>query len=253
MRAVRLDRGRYRAQVERVRRRFEQASSRLRGMLKDEVREAGRITAGYLARLTFPNRFGVVLLKKAMAGDLRSAYATPGVVYGSLEQLHGAGPAKAFYAAYMARDYTRARQVMAAVGHAWAGVPMGALDPALHDPARNSKGRITLARPLQIVPPEDLKKYIVEAQKRMGKTASGWAACALILGSELGIPRWKRSATHGGGGGAVDVISTDTRQVVVLVNLRPLARRHISPGQVNRAVKMGRQALAYALRRGRVR
>jgi hypothetical protein len=251
MRSVSFDRGRWRNQIARLHNRFRKNTEELNALLREETREAARITAGYLARLTFPNRYGVHLLKLAITADLRNAYATASALYADLERRHGKSIAAAFYAAFSRRDYPAARSILNRLGHPWAAVPMGNLDPSLHNPARDAKGRIRLEIPLQIIPNEDLHSYLPIALRRMGKTASGWSACALILGGEEHIPHFKSTAVHGTAGGAVETIQTATRTVVVLHNLRPLAKRHLSPGLSRQAVAMGRDYLAYAIRHRR--
>lgn len=249
MKFVNFDRGRWRKGISVQRARFAKEQGRIHDILQPALREAARIAAVELARWTFPNRFAVSLLKKSIAMDVRQVFATAGKVYGSMESRFGKGPAGAFYAAFSRGNYRAAADIMLTVGHPWAGVPMGPLQPALHEGARNARGRVYLATPLQIVANDEITAYLPLVYAKMGKTASGFAACAVALGGEHGIPRYKSTSVHGSSGGRVSVMRSGARQVIILKNLRPLARKHISPIQIQRAVTAGRNHLAAELRR----
>lgn len=223
---------------------------REKAAVEKATKDAAAFAARDLARVTFPNRFGFVLAKAAMIADVRQVYATAGDVYQKMKDA-GDPPQilNGFYGAFMAGDYSAAREFLrrsrANVGRARVG---GGLDESLHDQARGGRARPSNKEPLQIVRPDERKRYEAKAIKRLGKTASGWSACAEILG-EPQKDGWKSTAVHGFGGGAVTVKRTDSAVFYVLKNLRPMARRHISGGQVKRVLSQASMRMLGAVKK----
>jgi hypothetical protein len=213
------------------------------------TKDAAAFAARDLARVTFPNRFGFILAKAAMIQDVRQVYATAGDVYDKMKKA-GDPPQilNGFYSAFMAGDYSAAREFLrrsrADVGRARIG---GGLDESLHDQARGGRARPANKEPLQIVRPDERKRYEAKAIKRLGKTASGWSACAEILGQPQ-ADGWKSTAVHGFAG-AVEVKRSESAVFYVLKNLRPLARRHISGGQVKRVLSQASMRMLGAVKK----
>jgi len=90
------------------------------------------------------------------------------------------------------------------------------------------------------------------AIKRLGKTASGWLACAELLGGDGNKPKWKGTAMHGPDGGYAEIHQTATGFVVRMFNTRPLARKHLSPGQFAAIQRQAQRRLAERLVPGSV-
>ena len=221
--------------------------------LHDAVRETGAETAEKLAARTFPAAYGFKVAADRMRFELSRLYATGGTVFQALKEAGEMQLAVRFYREYKSGNLAAAGTVLRQSKTAYAGIPIGPLDPSLHDKARNkSTGHIEVKLPWQIVPEKDLVFYKTLAIKRLGKTASGWSACAEQLGGDGNKPKWKGTAMHGSNGGHAQVIESDFGYHVVMRNLRPLARKHISPGQVARIKKQAITALQERMVKGRV-
>jgi hypothetical protein len=221
--------------------------TRHRSAAEEAVRKAAIYAAGEFTRLTFPNRFGFVLARATMIADVHSVYATGGKVFKSIVESDGQALARQFYAAYINDNFQAARNILARSRSRFRSVPLGTLNPALHDSARSPKtGRVRIPCPLQIVSKQDLDRYLVIAIRRIGKTAAGWSACADLLGAPAG-EHWKSTALHGTDGGQIEKIIDGNKVTYILRNLRPLARHHLSGGQVRRVRAGIRDVLAAAL------
>jgi hypothetical protein len=212
----------------------------LEGRVRDAVdeleRDIKRVAATFAlnaANKTFPSRYGFKLAKDAITWELRDLYATGGNVFEEMKKAGEHALASSFYAAFKSQNFTEAQRILRSSRTNYSSTPVGRLNPALHDQNRNKKtGKISVNQPKQIVPTEDLKAYTAVAIKRLGKTASGWMACAEQLGENGNEIKWKGTAIHGSDGGSVVMTKSDFGFQLTLTNLRPLAKKHISPGQV---------------------
>jgi hypothetical protein len=239
MKLIRVDRSQLALQRSQLRARLDAALAAERAALQAASRETARRIAAALAVATSPGRSGYLRARASIAADVRRVYLPASRVYAALAAAHGPRPAASFYGAFMRRDYRSARQILRQLGSSHAGIPMGRLDPTLHPRARDASGRVRLSVPLQIVRAEDIAAYLPRAFRRLGKTASGWAACARALGGEDGVPSYKSTRVHGAEGGHVRV----EEHRITLVSTRSLARQLISPGQVQLIVQNGRRGL----------
>lgn len=239
MRAISLNRSKFESNKSKMRTAFD---TKLRNY-QQEATEKARFAAIYVARelaeLTFPSPNAIGFAVAAMRFDVSRVYCTAGKAYEILKQTAGVQVAGAFYAAYRNGQISQAREVLRASNSPIRDCEIGSLRPELHEKSRDPKtGRVMLAHPLQIVQKAELDSYLRSAIARIGKTASGWNACAAKLGgSESGF-RWKSTAVHGSDGGVVTQTG-GSKAAYVINNVRPLARKHISPGQVDRIVKAG--------------
>lgn len=221
--------------------------------VRHSVTETAVETAHALAARTFPAAFGFALAKGRLTHELRLIYATAGNVFDSMLFAGERPLATKFYAAYKSQDYAEARRILQKTRTHWRSVPIGPLDPSLHERFRNpSNGHIEVERPQQIVTAEDLKAYTAIAIQRLGKTASGWMACAEQLGGDGNKPKWKGTAMHGPDGGFAEVNQTPTGYVIRMFNTRKLARKHLSPGQLKRIQRQAQRRLAERLVTGGV-
>ena len=221
--------------------------------LRDAVTETAIETAHALAARTFPSSYGFALAKRQMLWELSRLYATGGRVFKEMESA-GEGPLAAkFYRAYKSGRFSEARQILQRSSSSWGDVPIGRLDPGLHEKSRNrSTGQISVPHPLQIVPQADLAAYGSLAIKRLGKTASGWLACAEQLGGDGNKPKWKGTSMHGPAGGYAEIHETATGYVVRMFNNRELAKKHLSPGQFAGIQRQANRHLAQRLVTGNV-
>lgn len=221
--------------------------------LRHAVTETAIETAHALAARTFPTGYGFALAKKEILWELSRLYATGGRAFKEMQNAGEGGLAAKFYRAYKSGRFSEARAVLQRSSTSWASVPVGRLDPSLHEKSRNrSTGQIDVKQPLQIVPTEDLASYGSLAIKRLGKTASGWLACAEQLGGDGNKPNWKGTSMHGPDGGHVEIHKTATGFVVQMFNTRALARKHLSPGQFAAIQRRAQRSLAERLVTGGV-
>lgn len=217
------------------------------------VIETGIETSHALAARTFPTGYAFKLAKQAMEYELKSLYATGGQVYQYLSDSGMVDVAKKFYSAYKSGDLSAAAAELRNSGTAWASIPVGALDPSLHDRFRDPQsGKVAVSRPRQIVTADDLKFYTSIAIKRLGKTASGWSACAEALGGDGNKPKWKGTSMHGSDGGSVAQHHTIMGFSIILTNHRKLAAKHLSPGQRARILRTAKRNLEDRLVKGAV-
>jgi hypothetical protein len=221
--------------------------------LREAVTATAIETAHALAARTFPTGYGFALAKRSLLWELSTLYATGGRVFKAMQEA-GEGPlASRFYRAYKSGRFSEARALLQQSRTSWSQVPVGRLDPSLHEKSRNpSTGHISVSQPRQIVPREDLDAYGSLAVKRLGKTASGWLACAEQLGGDGNKSKWKGTAMHGPNGGHAEIHETPTGFVVMMFNNRPLARKHLSPGQFAAIQRKARRSLSERLVTGSV-
>lgn len=213
------------------------------------LRDTGAFVATELALRTFPSNSAVGLAAGAMRFDLRRVYATPSRFYKILEASAGEKTAKSFYAHWKSGNITRVKQIVRNSGSPVASIIIGeTLKPALRESVRDKNGRVMTAYPLQLVTDAELVAHTKIALQEIGKTASGWFACAERLGADGNAVPWKGTARHGNAGGTVSWSQSETGIHLTLTNKSPLAHKHISPGQVDSIIKRGRLFLASRLR-----
>lgn len=247
--ALSVNQARFQANLRRLEAALSQHLTRDRATVQAATKDAAIWAAREMARVTFPNRYGFVLAKAQITHELRQLYGSPSAAYEAVKNAVGVGRADRFYHHFSARNYSAAQRILDDANCAFSGIPCGRLNPALHDPARTGpRGHISVDRPRQIVPKEDLAAYTPKAVKRLGKTASGWSAVAELLGSPQ-APGFKSTLIHGRAGGSLQVNRGRLHPGYLLSNLRPLSRRHCSPGQVARVIRQATLLLLGILRR----
>jgi hypothetical protein len=220
-----------------------------RAKLAVELRETAGELAMELADRTFPGHEAIGYTVRSVRADVASVYALPGRVF---EVLQSADPAEAgaFWSAMKRGDLSRAREIVRQSGTYIAGIEIGsALRPYHHTSSRDPKtGNVAIPKPLQMVTKQERDDYTRLVVREIGKTASGWMACADDLGANGNFVRWKGIAVHGKSGGSVRFVLTETRIAIILNNKRPLARKHISPGQLARIRKQANEKLLIRLK-----
>jgi hypothetical protein len=249
-RIVSLDRSKFDDQRRKMEREFEKKLRDLKSEAREKTIIAAIHVADLLAHETFPSAGSIGMAAAAVRFDVGRVYIVAGKAYEILQGSTGGEKAgKGFYAAFKRNDLATAREILRKSGSPIANIIIGApLDPSLHEKGRNQKtGRVMLSAPLQIVTSSEVSAFAKLTIARLGKTASGWSACAEKLGGSGNETRWKGTAVHGSDGGKVNVRHNKTKVSYVLTNLRPLAKKLISPGQVNRVMKEGRELLSRLL------
>ncbi|HKP92326.1 MAG TPA: hypothetical protein VJS88_00390 [Chthoniobacterales bacterium] len=230
---------RFRSNFSGTRNKLRKAKSTVRMTFGGEMKRAARIVAVQLAHATQPFGFDEGAKTKgevATASDIRRCYATPGQVYAAFPDVRFA---KAFYARLKKGDIAHAQRLVDAHCPTFKGTPIGHFDLFLHQGRRNKRGRIPQKqKPLQIVVnPKALFDYIKAEVKLVGWGKAGWAACARILESTRGIPRWvtrqKAPGTFVDG-----TRSTDT-PFIILINQVSYAASILTEADKTEAVRIG--------------
>jgi hypothetical protein len=250
MNAITLDRSKFASAKSKLKSELEKnLLERAKQETEEKLRRTSIVVARELAERTFPSANAIGLAVAGMRFDISRVFITAGRAYEILKSTAGPGPAGAFYACYQKGNFQQAERILRESNSPLRAIAIGPLRPDLHEKARNSKtGRVMLKEPLQIVTKSDLGAYVKDRIKKIGKTASGWNACAMKLGGSEGETRWKSTAIHGADGGSIVIKNEGEKLVFEITNERPLARKHISPGQVAAIMKQGMEFLAGLMR-----
>ena len=245
---IRLDKNRWSGQTSNLDRSLELRFKEIEKRFADKAREVARETAVELAVKTFPRGSAPNSESRAaIAGDLRKVFATAGEVFGVLREQRGKRVAGAFYRSWKDGNLTDATAILRQAGGDFGSLRFGPVSPSLHEAARSGpRKRVTLAFPLVIVSGSARDAYIAKIQKEIGKSASGWSACAAILGGESGIPSWKTTSVHGSRYGSVRELD-GSRVGFVLSNRAPNALRTLPIGDALEIVKKARRRFLEAL------
>lgn len=250
MKSVHLNRSKFDDQRRKMERRFEKKLSELKAETREKTVAVAISAAQALAKQTFPSSNAIGLAAAAIRFDVGRVYILAGKAFEILQASSaGESAARSFYGAYKRGDFAKAREILQKSGCSIRNITLGVpLNPALHEAARNSKtGRVQLAAPLQIVTASELTAFNRVTIARLGKTASGWSACAEKLGGDGNAIRWKGTSIHGNDGGRVNIRHDKKKVSYVLTNLRPLAKKLLSPGQVDRIMKEAQEKLKQLL------
>jgi hypothetical protein len=246
-RFVYIDRSKLDDQKRKLENRFAKKLSEMKADATEKTIRVSTYVAQALAIETFPSANAIGLAVAAVRWDVNQVYITAGKAFEILRETAGPSIAGAFYSAIKKQNTSKAIQILRASGSRIAQIQIGTLDPDLHEKARDRNGRVTLANPLQIVSAEELDAFVKHTVARLGKTASGWNACAEKLGGDGNVIAWKGTAVHGNDGGTVQVRHDKTGVRYILKNNRPLTKKLISPGQVASIVSEGRKMLTRLL------
>ena len=163
--------------------------------LESLVKQEARGLAVELARDTRPFGFGEKARKlgeKAVAKDILKVYATPEQAFSSAM---GADMTQAdkFWAAIQNRRFAQAKKALAASQSKWKTLPVGRLDPALHQQSRTGPhANVKRREPAQVVTSKKaLDAYIARVQKRVGFAKGVWINAAKAIGGRVrGAAQW---------------------------------------------------------------
>ena len=212
--------------------------------MKIEAEQKTRVVcidaASQLLLITMPSeRSGIGKAIANIKHDFRRIYKTPGDVYESIKASDGPRLAGAFYAACQKGDTSRAESFLRKSNSPLRNLRFG------H--AINKDGKEIRTYQPAIISEAEMKTFLKLIVMRLGKTASGWAACIEKLGDNGNAVRWKGTAIHGTDGGAVNVIHSKLKVTYRIVNLRPLARKLINPSDLATVMREAREHLKRTL------
>ncbi len=228
---------------------FKERGLTLKNSLPGLMRQAGRLAAVSLAFQTQPfgdSEVSEALGKVATNRDIYKVYTTPGKAYDDIKNTNQ-GAAKGFWKAVTARQWDRARKILAKSGNILKFTQIQPFDGgAQHRQLRNNRGRITGAqKPVMIVQDVSrLRSYVDVETKKVGYGKGGWATCARALGGIRGIPRWVTK--HNSPGTVIENYGTD-RTSITLINQVPYASSILSPAGKAEAVRIAGQRLFRSL------
>lgn len=240
---ISVDSNRLAAQKRALQGAFEKRMEAAKSIVKDALTVTGAEVSEALSARCFPSESAIGLAVRAMRFDIGRVYCTEGKVF---EILRETSPASAvrFYAAFKRGDLSSATRIVRESGSPIAGLIMGqALRPELRESVRDKNGRVMCAVPLQLVTKSEISAHAKKAIEEIGKTSSGWSACAEKLGGNGNAIKWKGTNQHGSNGGSVEWQEDEFGIHIKLENHMPLARKHISPGQADAIMAPARERL----------
>jgi hypothetical protein len=188
--------------------------------LESLVKQEARGLAVELARNTRPYGFSEKAKKrgeKAVAGDILSVFATPDQAYESAKAADMTH-ADRFWANIQNRRFARARKALSESTSKWRDLPVGRLDPELHQKSRTGPHANAQRRePAQVVTSRKaLDTYIARIQRRVGFAKGTWIKAAKAIGGRVrGAAQW--TTRHRKAPGTATV-KTGTKPSVTLIS-----------------------------------
>ena len=203
--------------VVRLLRRYPQKVGRT---LESLVKQEARGLAVELARNTRPFGFSDKAKKRgegAVAGDINRVFVVPSDAF---EKTKTTDPAAAdrFWANIQNRRFARAEQSLKSSNSPWKNLPVGRLDPKLHQQSRTGRNaNVKRKKPAQIVTsPKALDSYIAKIQKRVGFAKGSWINAAKAIGGRVrGAAQWTTRHKQSPG---TATVKTGEKPAVTLVN-----------------------------------
>jgi hypothetical protein len=113
------------------------------------------------------------------------------------------------------------------------------LDPAAHQSQRNRRGRVRRNPRVYLVKDRDLKKYIKDVWKRVGRMKGGWAAAAAKYG--VSLPGWIRRQ---GSGSVVEKLGPLNPTILIRNDVPYIGEQNRGNRLVNEAIRRRDQAMA---------
>ena len=188
--------------------------------LESLVKQEARGLAVELARNTRPFGFSDKAKKRgegAVAGDINRVFAVPSDAYDNMKLLNPAA-ADRFWANIQNRRFARAEQSLKSSNSPWKNLPVGRLDPKLHQQSRTGRNASVKRKvPAQIVTsPKALDSYVAKVQKRVGFAKASWINAAKAIGGKVrGAAQWVTRHKQAPG---TATIKTGDKPSVTLVN-----------------------------------
>lgn len=223
--------------------------------LESLVKQEARGLAVELARNTRPYGFSQKAKKrgeKAVAGDIVKVFATPDQAYESA-QAADSTQADRFWSHIQNRRFARARQALAESPSKWKHLPVGRLDPKLHQNSRTGPyANVTRREPAQVViSRKALDNYIARTQRKVGFAKGVWIKAAKAIGGRVrGGAQW--ATRHRKAPGSATV-KTGIKPSVTLISRLDYMDDVLSEASVRLAMEVAagrlRRALAISLRK----
>ena len=222
--------------------------------LESLVKQEARGMAVELARNTRPFGFSEKAKKRgemAVAGDIIKVFALPSDAF---EKTKPGDPAAAdrFWADIKSRRFSRAEKTLQSSSSPWKQIPVGRLDPMLHQQSRTGKNaNVKRKTPAQIVTsPKALNTYIAKIQKRVGFAKGSWINAAKAIGGRVrGAVQW---ATRHKQAPGTATVKTGDKPTVTLVNKLDYIEQVTTHTGIELALQVAagrlRKALATSLR-----
>ena len=188
--------------------------------LESLVKQEARGLAVELARNTRPFGFSEKAKQRgegAVAGDINRVFAVPSAAYDNMRLLDPAA-ADRFWANIQNRRFARAEQSLKSSNSPWKTLPVGRLDPKLHQQSRTGRNaNVKRKTPAQIITsPKALDSYIAKIQKRVGFAKGSWINAAKAIGGRVrGAVQWVSRHKQSPG---TAIVRTGDRPSVTLVN-----------------------------------
>ncbi|MBN8459430.1 MAG: hypothetical protein J0M04_16500 [Verrucomicrobia bacterium] len=188
--------------------------------LESLVKQEARGLAVELARNTRPFGFSEKARKlgeKAVAGDIDKVFAVPSDAFTEIRKSDPAA-ADRFWANITNRRFSRAQQALRSSNSGWKDMPVGRLDPKLHQESRTGRwANVKRKVPAQIVTgPKARDTYIARIQKRVGFAKGSWINAAKAIGGRVrGAAQW---ATRHKRSPGTATVRTGDKPAVTLVN-----------------------------------
>jgi hypothetical protein len=228
----------------RLLRRFPEKISRT---LESLVKQEARGLAVELARNTRPFGFSDKAKQrgeKAVVGDINKVFAVPSDAY---EKTRTADPAAAdrFWANIQNRRFARAEQALRSSNSPWKSLPVGRLDPQVHQASRTGPhANVKRKTPAQIVTsPKALDSYVAKIMKRVGFAKGSWINAAKAIGGRVrGAEQWV--TRHKQSPGTATVKTGDNPSVTLINKLD-----YIEEVTTTRGIELALQVAAGRLRK----
>jgi hypothetical protein len=189
---------------------------KVRRTLLSLVKQEARGLAVELARNTRPFGFSNKARKvgeDSVAKDISGVFAAPSNAFAEMRKSDPVA-ADRFWANIQNRRFKRAENNLRNSSSAWNDVPVGRLDPKLHQ-----WGQLGADKPKQIVTsPKARDTYIARIQKRVGFAKGTWINAAKSIGGRVrGAVQW--ATKHKQAPGSAKIRTGDSPSVTLVNNL----------------------------------
>lgn len=207
------------------------------------VKQNARLIAWNLMHNTQPYGMDLAARKMgdaAVVRDVGKVYAPASAIYKELLETGAVKAAKSWYKLVKNGEFKKAqdllRQTTIQDRNASISSP---LDPALHQAARNSRGRVSRHRVAQIVPnAKEVRDYAKKRAGLVGFGKAGWLTAASQLGSISRVPAWITRHKGKAPGHAEDQTERQNDPYVVLYNDVRYASKILTDSEKAKALKI---------------
>lgn len=188
--------------------------------LESLVKQEARGLAVELARNTRPFGFSEKAKQrgeKAVVGDINRVFAVPADAFTEIRKSDPAAADK-FWANIQNRRFARAGQVLRQSNSQWNTLPVGRLDPKIHQANRTGPhANVKRKTPAQVVTsPKALDTYIARIMKRVGFAKGSWINAAKAMGGRVrGAAQWVTRHRQSPG---TATVRTGDKPAVTLIN-----------------------------------